>query len=62
MRRSIYDTMNELRNKPVRNVTVVDNNGNVTVTNTGSLKNSKKKKVKNAFKSSNSFNILTGTA
>ena len=55
MKRSIYDTMNEMRNKPVRNVTVIDNNGNVTVTNTGSLKNSKSKKVKS------SLNLLTET-
>ena len=46
MARSIYDTLNEMNNRPVRNVMVIDNNGNVTQTNTKALKKAKSKNVK----------------
>ena len=50
MARSIYDTLNEMNNRPVRDVMVVDNNGNVTQTNTKVLKKAKSKKVKEDVK------------
>ena len=59
MRRSIYDTLNEMNNKPVRNVTVIDNNGNVTNTNSKALKNAKSKNVKEDVKPISSLDSLT---
>jgi len=44
MVKSIYDVVKESRNRPSRNVTVVDNNGNVTRTTTKELKKQTKKK------------------
>jgi hypothetical protein len=46
MARSIYDTLREMNNRPVRDVMVIDNNGNVTNTNSASLKKKKKGKLK----------------
>mgnify|MGYP006088781927 FL=1 len=59
MARSIYDTLNEMNNRPVRNVTVIDNNGNVTKTNSKALKKAKSKNVKEDVKPISSLDTLT---
>jgi|TARA_B110000977_G_C10704511_1_gene348740 hypothetical protein len=59
MARSIYDTLNEMNNRPVRNVTVIDNNGNVTKTNSKALKKAKSKNVKEDVKPISSLDSLT---
>ena len=59
MARSIYDTLNEMNNRPVRDVMVVDNNGNVTQTNTKVLKKAKSKNVKEDVKPISSLDSLT---
>ena len=44
MVKSIYNVVKESCNRPSRNVTVVDTNGNVTITTTKALKKETKKK------------------